>query len=194
MSRNCQLRWIAASLFAVLLVATGPPANADEIDWLSPRCATGQITHHSAQRHANGDVTIQLNGWSARCGAQGVPGDVYQFGIGLYTDRGAWLGGLTAYQGLRSTPFAYLVDYTAATEELGEPPLALCLASGPARRLSCLAVTPLPPPKPPALEPLASNDPRVQSEITDPCGNCLMGAARAQRAVQHIAADIERGK
>jgi hypothetical protein len=181
MGRKRQLRGVVAGTFAVLLlVATGSPTYAGGLDWLSPRCATGQITQHLAKVEANGNVTIQLNGWSASC-AQAGPGTVYQFGIGLYTDDGAWLGGLTSYRGLRPTPFAYLVDYTASTAELGTPPLALCLAYGPARRLSCLAVTAVSPQQPPALEPIPTNDPRVQSEITDPCGNCLVGAARAQR-------------
>jgi hypothetical protein len=175
-------RWLVAGLSAVLLVlSAGTPAYADSDGWLSPSCATGEITNYLAERDANGDVTIRLDGWSARCGPQmGHPNDVYRFGLGLYTDDGAWLGALTDYQGLSPTPFTYVVDYTAAAEELGDPPVALCLAYAPTSRMSCVSVTTLSTQHPPSLQPLATDDPSVQFMIDVPCGNCLIGPARSR--------------
>lgn len=160
-------KWLLAVLSAlVILVPQGTPASADE-PWVSPECATGKIT----QSGVEGKTIIWLKGWSAVCSGPADTG--YQFGLGLYSDNHAWLGGLTKYQGLDSTPFGYAIDDAAATEELGSPIEAICLVSAPNDRIACVSVVRQWTGEPSALEPLSVDAPPVEHVIDDRCATCL---------------------
>jgi hypothetical protein len=165
-------RRLLVAVCTAALLAAGTPAYADDDGWQSPACATGEITDRIVERDENGDVIIQLDGWSARCGL-GHATDRYQFGLILYTDDDAWIGQLTDYQGTSPTPFTYRVNYTASTVELGSPPIAMCLAYDHESRLSCLAVHSLAPNQPPTTGPIPIDDDRVGLPPDDICATCV---------------------
>jgi hypothetical protein len=167
--------WLVTVAVLFLVLGTASRAVADE-GWVSPTCAVGEITGHQVERDANGDVTIRLDGWSSWCQATqlGRPGE--QFGLGLYTDDGAWLGRLTSYihgPGTTPTPFTYLVDDTVSTQLLGGPLRALCIAYAPDRRMACVSVARLSHAQPPTLHALATDDPMVLRALDDTCPSCL---------------------
>ncbi|MEJ3745794.1 hypothetical protein WEI85_21190 [Actinomycetes bacterium KLBMP 9797] len=159
----------------VLVLAAAAPGYADA-GWVSPTCAIGEITSHHVERDADGDVTIRLDGWSKWCQPTQLSRPNEQFGLGLYTDNGAWLGRLTSYNhgaGTTPTPFTYVVDDTASTPLLGGPLRALCIAYAPDQRMACVSVARLSSAQPPTIQALAPNDPRVLRPIDGECPSCL---------------------
>lgn len=167
-------KYIAVAVTFVLLLASATPARA-AMDWVSPTCAVGEITHHHVEIDDDNDVTIRLEGWSSWCTSTQLGRANEQFGLALYTDDGAWLGRLTTYQEPRTapTPFSYLVDDTASTALLGGPLRAICVAYAPDSRMSCVAVNRLSTAHPPTLASLSTSHTSVTYPIDGPCPSCL---------------------
>ncbi|MEH1127154.1 hypothetical protein [Micromonospora sp. CPCC 206061] len=172
MRRRSSHRMLLAAVTTLLVAAPATPAHADD-DWVSPPCATGEITASSGAVTPDGDLVIQVDGWSARCGVAATTGG-QQFGLIIYTSAGAWIGQLTDYLDAGPTPVSYLVNYTVSTATLGGLPHALCLAYAEERRMSCVHVSSAGPNQPPNTFHLDhKNSSLVTRRCDGYCGNCV---------------------
>jgi hypothetical protein len=171
MSRHSR-RLVLAALTGLLLVAPAVPAYADD-EWHSPPCATGEITnYHLDPAHHDGDVIIQVAGWSTPCPPEGPPwvgnSEGYQFGLIFYSPAQGWLGRLSEYgPGPGPTTFSYHVNHT--DERRYGPITGICLAYAEYDRLSCLAVDLA---HSPFLTPVPGDDQRFGVPVDGNCGNC----------------------